>query len=127
MLLSEDIVWRLRMGAGVHTASFDMAGGTVGDIDLIGGAQTVDLELGRLGRTLPILMAGGVHTWHISTSTTVPVKVRLGSGAGAVTVYDRRTGGVSGGETLRFGDRGERPGLDIDAEAGIGSLTIGQD
>jgi hypothetical protein len=127
VLLSEDIVWRLRMGAGVHTASFDMSGGTVSEIDLIGGAQTIEIELGRLDDTLPILMAGGVHTWRIRTSEKVPVKIALGSGAGEVTLYGDEKGGVSGGDTIRKGDLDDEPGLRIDAEAGIGFLDISRD
>ncbi|MEU4164308.1 hypothetical protein [Actinoplanes sp. NPDC026670] len=127
VLLSEDIVWRLRMGAGVHTATFDMNGGTVSDIDLIGGAQTIEIELGRLDYTLPILMAGGVHTWKIRTSQKVPVKLALGSGAGDVTLYGDEKGGVSGGDTIRKGDLDDEPGLNIDAEAGIGFLDISRD
>ncbi|MFC4065824.1 hypothetical protein [Actinoplanes subglobosus] len=127
VLLSEDIVWRLRMGAGVHTASFDMSGGTVSDIDIIGGAQTIEIELGRLDETLPILMAGGVHTWKIRTSEKVPVKLALSSGAGDVTVYGDEKGGVSGGVEIRKGDLDDEPGLNIDAEAGIGFLDISRD
>jgi hypothetical protein len=127
VLLSEDIVWRLRMGAGVHTASFDMSGGTVSDIDLIGGAQTIEIELGRLDYTLPILMAGGVHTWRIRTSERVPVRLALGSGAGDVTLYGDEKGGVSGGDTVHKGDLNDEPGLNIDAEAGIGFLDISRD
>ncbi|GIF44219.1 hypothetical protein [Actinoplanes xinjiangensis] len=127
VLLSEDIVWRLRMVAGVHTASFDMAAGTVGDIDLIGGAQTVEIELGRLDRTLPILMAGGVHTWKIRTSGKVPVKLALSTGAGDVTLYGDEKGGVRAGTTIRKGDLGDEPGLNIDAEAGIGFLDVSRD
>ncbi|MFD1366609.1 hypothetical protein [Actinoplanes sichuanensis] len=127
VLLSKDIVWRLRMGAGVHTATFDMNGGTVSDIDLIGGAQTIEIELGRLDRTLPILMAGGVHTWKIRTSEKVPVKVAFTGGAGDVTLYGDEKGGVSGGDTVRKGDLDDEPGLNIDAEAGIGFLDISRD
>jgi hypothetical protein len=127
VLLSEDIVWRLKMGAGVHTASFDLSRGTVEDVDLVGGAQTIDIELGRLEDTLPILMAGGVHTWRISTSGRVPVKIALSSGAGGINLYGDDKGGVSGGETVRRGDFGDEPGLDIDAEAGIGFLDISRD
>jgi hypothetical protein len=127
VLLSKDIVWRLKMGAGVHTASFDLSGGVIEDLDLIGGAQTIDIELGRLDNTLPILMAGGVHTWRISTPGKVPVRIALTGGAGGIRLYGDDKGGVSGGETIRRGDFGDEPGLDIDAEAGIGFLDISRD
>ncbi|MEV0902863.1 hypothetical protein [Actinoplanes sp. NPDC049802] len=125
--LSDRIVWDLRMGAGVHTASFDMDTGTVGGIDLRGGAQTIDITLGRLSGTLPVRMAGGVHTWRIRTARKVPVRVTVGAGAGDVTLYGRGSGGVGAGTTLRSGDPDDRPGLDIDAEAGIGFLAVSED
>jgi hypothetical protein len=127
IVLSKTVAWRLKMGAGVHTASFDLSSGTVRDLDLVGGAQTIDVELGRLDDTLPILMAGGVHTWRISTSGKVPVRIALASGAGGITLYGDDKGGVSGGETIRRGDLDDEPGLDIDAEAGIGFLDVSRD
>ncbi|SDS89821.1 hypothetical protein SAMN04489716_1923 [Actinoplanes derwentensis] len=127
VLLSKDIVWRLRMTAGVRRASLDMGGGTVSDIDLIGGAQTIDIELGNLDGILPILMAGGVEKWRIITSDEVPVEIAFTSGAGDVKVYGRPKGGVGEGLTVQVGDLAERPGLDIDAEAGLGSLEITRD
>lgn len=127
VLLSKDVVWRLRMTGGVEKASFDMGGGTVSDIDLIGGAQRIDIDLGDLDGTLPILMAGGVNKWRISTSREVPVEIAFTSGAGDVTVYGRQKGGVGEGLTIKAGDIDATPGLDIDAEAGLGSLEIGRD
>ncbi|MDI6100329.1 hypothetical protein QLQ12_17115 [Actinoplanes sp. NEAU-A12] len=127
VLLSDDIVWRLRMASGVRVASFDMAGGTVSDIDLLGGAHFVGIDLGRVDRKLPILMAGGIRTWRITTANQVPVTIAMATGAGAVTVYGDDEGGVRGGDTLRFGDRNSAVGLDIDAEAGVGSLRITRD
>lgn len=125
--LSDRIVWDLRMGAGVHTASFDMDTGTVGRIDLRGGAQTIDIEVGRLSGTLPVRMAGGVHTWRIQTAQRVPVRVAVGAGAGDITLYGRGSGGVGAGDTVRSGDLDDRPGLDVDAEAGIGFMEVFED
>jgi hypothetical protein len=72
-------------------------------------------------------MAGGVHTWRIRTSEKVPVKLALSSGAGDVTLYGDEKGGVAGGDTVRKGDLNDEPGLNIDAEAGIGFLDISRD
>ncbi|MBB3094591.1 hypothetical protein FHR83_002243 [Actinoplanes campanulatus] len=125
--LSDRIVWDLRMGAGVHTASFDMGTGTVGRIDLRGGAQTIDIEVGRLSSTLPVRMAGGVHTWRIRTAQRVPVRVAVGAGAGDITLYGHSSGGVGAGDRIRSGDLDDRPGLDVDAEAGIGFMEVFED
>lgn len=124
VLLSRDVVWRLRMTAGVEKALFDMGGGTVSDIDLIGGAQSIDIRLGNLDGTLPILMAGGVKTWRIATAGELPVQVDFTSGAGELNLYGQDKGGIGEGLTVKTGDWDKRPGLDIDAEAGLGSLQI---
>ncbi|MEU4562413.1 hypothetical protein AB0F72_28870 [Actinoplanes sp. NPDC023936] len=125
--LSDDIVWHLRMSAGVHVATFDSSAGTVSRVDLDGGAQQIDVALGRLVRTVPIRMTGGVHTWRITTAAKVPVRVRVGSGAGDVAVYGRHSGGAGAGTTVRSGDLHDRAGLEIDAQAGMHSLDISQD
>ncbi|HWS35079.1 MAG TPA: hypothetical protein VN408_20360 [Actinoplanes sp.] len=127
VLLSRDTVWRLRMTAGVEKALFDMGGGTVSDIDLIGGAQSIDIRLGNLDGTLPILMAGGVNKWRIATSEELPVQVDFTSGAGELNLYGQDKGGIGEGLTVKTGDWDKRPGLDIDAEAGLGSLVVTQD
>ncbi|MFF0374049.1 hypothetical protein [Actinoplanes missouriensis] len=125
--LSDDIVWHLRMSAGVHEATFDSSAGTVSRVDLDGGAQQIDVVLGRLVSTVPIRMTGGVHTWRITTTAKVPVRVRVGSGAGDVAVYGRHEGGVGAGTTVRSGNLHDRAGLEIDAQAGMHSLDISQD
>ncbi len=124
VVLSKDVVWRLRMTGGVRKASFDMGAGTVSDIDLIGGAQRIDITLGNLDGTLPILMAGGVAEWRINTAGEVPVLIAFTSGAGDVSVYGEEKGGVGEGRAITFGDLSDRPGLDIDAEAGLGTMAI---
>ncbi|RAK43033.1 hypothetical protein B0I29_101163 [Actinoplanes lutulentus] len=127
VLLSDRIVWHLRMSAGVHQATFDTSAGTVSRVDLDGGAQQIDVALGRLADTVPIRMTGGVHTWRITTAAKVPARIRVGSGAGDVAVYGRHEGGVGAGVTVRSGDLDDRAGLDIDAQAGMHSLEISKD
>jgi hypothetical protein len=125
--LSDEIVWHLRLSAGVAVGAFDMNTGTVSRIDLDGGAERFEVSLGRLADTLPIRMTGGVATWRIETAQRVPVRVRVGNGAGDVSLYGDSSGGVGDGKTIRSGDFDDRAGLDINAEAGMGSLEVSRD
>ncbi|WP_127548922.1 hypothetical protein [Actinoplanes sp. OR16] len=125
--LSDRIVWHLRLSAGVKLGEFDMGSGTVSRIDLDGGAERFALSLGRISETLPIRMTGGVSSWRIETAQRVPVRVRVGNGAGDVILYGDGSGGVGSGKTIRSGDLDDRPGLAIDAEAGMGSLEVTED
>ena len=122
--LSERIVWHLQLAAGVKSALFDTTSGTVSRIDLDGGAERIDLVLGRLAGVVGVRMTGGVGTWTIRTAGQVPARVTVGDGAGNVTVYDDRRGGTGGGTVIRSGDLGSGPGLDVEAVAGMGSLEI---
>jgi septal ring-binding cell division protein DamX len=124
--LNKEIVWHLQLNEGVRLGEFVMGTGTVSRIDLDGGGQTYDISLGRLSRTLPIRMTGGVRTWRIKTAEQVPVEVNVGNGAGDVTLYGDSNGGTGSGETVRSGDLDDEPGLDIDAAAGVGSLEVSE-
>ncbi|MEV6302549.1 hypothetical protein AB0M02_24260 [Actinoplanes sp. NPDC051861] len=127
VLLNADVVWHVQLNAGVRLGTFDLDGGSVSRLDLDGGAERFDVSLGRLSQTLPIRMTGGVNRWRIETAERVPVKINVGRGAGNIIVYGRENGGTGGGETIRNGDLDDAAGLDIDAAAGIGELTIAED
>ncbi len=121
VLLSDDVKWSLRMRGGVREAGIDLSGGRVGDVDLIGGAATVDLVLPGRRDTIPVTERGGIGTWRIVTDGEVPVRAFFREGAGAVTLYGDTTDGVDKGETLRFG---KDPLLKVDSEGGVGALTV---
>ncbi|MEU4626488.1 hypothetical protein AB0G04_41725 [Actinoplanes sp. NPDC023801] len=125
--LNEDIVWHLRLTAGVRTVRFDTTSGTVSGVDLDGGAETIDLFLGDLSGVVPIRMAGGTSNWRIRTGERVPARVTVGDGAGNVVVYGDERGGAAPGTVIESGDLGSGPGLRVDAVAGVGSLVIASD
>jgi hypothetical protein len=122
--LSDARVWQLRTGAGTRSVTLDLGAGTVSRINLEGGAERIDITLGRLARTLPIRMGGGVSTWRIRTARQVPVRVAIGNGAGDVVLYGQHSGGVGAGTTLRSGDLDDAAGLDVIATGGLGNLAV---
>ncbi|SDS60874.1 hypothetical protein [Actinoplanes derwentensis] len=122
--LSRSIIWHLRLGAGVKTLNFNSIAGTVSRIDLDGGAESMNLVLGRLAGVVPIRMTGGVGTWTISTATRVPTRVFIRAGAGNVTLYGRANGGTAPETVLGTTNLTTGPALDIDATGGIGSLEV---
>jgi hypothetical protein len=125
--LSKDIVWHLRLAAGVKSARIDTTSGTVNGIDLDGGAETFDLALGDLSGVVPIRMTGGASNFRIRTEERVPARVTVGDGAGNVVVYGDERGGTGPGTVIESGDLGNGPGLRVDALAGVGSLVITSD
>ncbi|GIF04896.1 hypothetical protein [Actinoplanes siamensis] len=124
VLLSDRRIWQLRTGAGTRSVALDLSAGAVNRIDLNGGAERIDMTLGRLSGTVPIRMAGGVSIWRIVTAVQVPVRVQVASGAGDVALYGQHSDGTAAGTTVRSGDLDAAPGLDIVAAGGLGTLEV---
>jgi hypothetical protein len=120
--LSDEVTWSFRMRGGVNTAGIDLSGGRVGDIELIGGAGTVDLVLPTQRDAIAIAERGGLGTWRIVTDGEVPVRALFREGAGSVTVYGDADAGVGRGEQIRAG-RGDG-GIRLDSAGGVGALTV---
>ncbi|MBM2614955.1 hypothetical protein JIG36_05200 [Actinoplanes sp. LDG1-06] len=121
VLLDERITWTIRMNGGVRAATFVLTGGTVREVDLSGGADSVYLALPTPDQALPITMSGGVREWSIRTENEIPVRVRARSGAGEVSLYGKRERGIGSDTTLTAGDGS---GLEVNAAAGFGSLAV---
>jgi hypothetical protein len=123
VVLDERVVWTLRLGGGSRTTRVDLTGAAVARIELTGGAREIDLALPRLRSTVPVRMSGGVRTWRITTAGRVPVRLVTRRGAGRVEVYGDDRGGLGKGARVSTSD-GSAGLLDLDAVAGIGSLTV---
>lgn len=121
--LNRRITWSLRMTGGMREATYALANGKIRRIDLIGGVATIDMALPAPDETLPIRMTGGVNTWTITTASRVPVTVLLRDGAGTVVLNGDRTRGVDRNTRLRADGDGDGE-LNIDAVAGVGTLTV---
>jgi hypothetical protein len=126
VLLDDRLVWTIRINGGTRRAGLDLTGAAVRRIDLDGGADRIDLALPRLRGTVPIRLSGGVHTWRIHTSGRVAVRLVARRGAGHVELYGRDRGGIGPGSTVTE-TRGSPGRIDLDAEAGVGSLTVSGD
>ncbi|MBG0562697.1 hypothetical protein [Actinoplanes aureus] len=122
VLLSEEVDWTVRTRGGFRTAALDLKDGTVDRVDLLGGIGRLDLTLPRQRAALPIVLAGGVERWRITTAGEVPVRAAFRRGAGTVTVYGDRDRGVRRGDELTVG--AGSGGLDLNAEEGVGTLTV---
>lgn len=122
VLLSPGVAWSVLMRGGVRTGTFDLTGGRVDRIDLVGGAAAIDIALPQQDAVVPVQMSGGVNDWRIRTSDQIPVRATLRNGAGTVVLYGDRTRGVDRGRVLTATD-GDG-GLDVIADEGVGTLTV---
>ncbi|MFI6071443.1 hypothetical protein ACIA5C_07615 [Actinoplanes sp. NPDC051343] len=119
--LDSRVSWTIRFGGGARRMSVDLSGTNVRSVTFDGGAARIDLRLPALGGTLPIAMNGGVNRWRIVTDGRVGVQLVARRGAGDVELYGRDRGGMDRGDRVSADGR---DGIDVNASAGFGSLTV---
>ncbi|MEU4218704.1 hypothetical protein AB0F10_25465, partial [Actinoplanes sp. NPDC026623] len=123
--LNSAVLWDLRVAGGADLSTIDLSAGRVGGVDLTGGASRIRLTLPRPDGTLGVRMSGGVSLFDVRTAGGIPVRVRVGAGAGRVTVDGLLHAGVAAGKTFTpaaWADAVDR--VDVDAAAGMSALTV---
>lgn len=123
--LDDDVRWSVRLSGGASRGVLDLTGSAPVRLDLAGGGASIDVRLPATRAVLPVRIADGINQLRLRTPAEVPVRVRAREGAGQVTLYGDRRGGVArGGVVATRDDAQERPGIEVEAEEGLGGLTV---
>jgi hypothetical protein len=125
IVLSQQVRWGLRVGGGVDLSTIDLSGARLAEVDLAGNATRIDLTLPKPDGTLTVRMSGGVNALTVRSAQRVPVRVRVGSGAGEVVLDGQTHSGVAAGALFtpgRWANAVDR--VDLDAAAGMSALTV---
>jgi hypothetical protein len=125
IMLSSAVRWTLRMDGGAARSRLDLTGADLAALDLNGGASRIDLTLPEPRGPVPVRMTGGVDQFLVNLPDTTPVRVRVQSGAGRVTVGGATHQGIAPGRS--FTANGWNPtdaGIDLLAVAGLSTLTV---
>ncbi|RSM67695.1 hypothetical protein DMB66_15260 [Actinoplanes sp. ATCC 53533] len=123
--LNAAVLWDLRFSGGAELSTIDLSAGRVGGVDLTGGASRIALTLPPPDGTLSVRMSGGVSLFDVRAAGQTPVRVRVGSGAGQVTLNGQNHAGVSAGQTFTPADWGTTVDrIDVDAAAGMTAMTV---
>ncbi|MER7996128.1 hypothetical protein [Micromonospora chalcea] len=126
VVLNSRVTWRLRLVGGVSEQRLDLGDARLAGIDLVGGASRTRLLLPRLNGSLTVRMTGGVSELTVTVPGGPPVRVRVAAGAGSLTVYDERHGGIAAGDLVSspgWDRAAERLYLDLAAGANAVSVT----
>ncbi|MGW1062689.1 hypothetical protein [Micromonospora rubida] len=125
VVLNSRVTWRLRLAGGVTEQVLDLTRGRLSGVELAAGATRTDLRLPRVTGTLTVRMSAGADQLVVRVPGSVPARVRLGAGAGSVTVYDGHRSGVAAGSLVgspqwdRSVDR-----VYVDLVAGANAVTV---
>jgi hypothetical protein len=122
--LSSAVRWTLRLDGGTARSRLDLTGADLAALDLNGGASRVDLTLPDPDGLLPVRMTGGVDQLRVTLAGTTPVRVRVQSGAGQVTLDGTTHKGIAPGRSFTTGDWSGTAGIDLLAVAGLSTLTV---
>jgi hypothetical protein len=123
--LSSAVRWRVRILGGTTDLAINLAQARVSGVELGGGAASIDLTLPPPEGTMSVRMTGGVGQWSVHQVGDAPVRVRVGGGAGSVTIDGDQESGVSGGTVVAppdWDDTEDR--VDIDAVAGMSVFDL---
>jgi hypothetical protein len=123
--LSTRVRWTVRLSGGATEQNVDMSAGGLAAVELAGGASRIELTLPRPDGTLPVRLTQGADQFLVHGVAGIPAQVRIGSGAGLVTLGTETHSGVAAG-TLYKPDGWDRAAnrYDIDAVAGLSHLTL---
>jgi hypothetical protein len=125
VLLSDDLVWNVRLSGGAADEAVDLNGGPGGNVDLVAGTGRAEVALPAGSGTQRITMSGGAGQFVVRLAGTAPVRVAAGGGAGSVVVDGQQHLGVSGGSVWTpAGWDGASARYDVDATAGVSTLTV---
>ncbi|MEV4121944.1 hypothetical protein [Micromonospora sp. NPDC049645] len=135
VLLNERVAWRLQLAGGVSAQVLDLTRARLLGVELAGGSSRTQLLLPPItpagpaetnpGGTLTVRLTGGTSQLDVRVPGQIPVRVRVGAGAGSVVVRDDRWDGVAAGSVLGT------PGWDraaarlyLDLVAGANSVLV---
>jgi hypothetical protein len=125
ILLSTRVRWGLRIAGGAADEVLDMANGRLTAVDIVAGASRIDLSLPRPAGTVPVRLTGGASEFGLHAPAGVPTRVRVGSGAGSVTVNGVQRDGVSAGTVFAAaGWDAAVDRYDIQLASGVAAVTV---
>jgi DNA-binding MarR family transcriptional regulator len=98
--LNPTIPWTIEVLGGIQRVEADLRAIDARRIDITGGMERVQLELGRPRGEVGVRLVGGARTIRIERPRDVPVRVTSQGGASSFTVDDTRVGKQGGQMTV---------------------------
>jgi DNA-binding MarR family transcriptional regulator len=98
--LNTTIPWTIEAMGGVQRVEADLRSVDVRKLDLVGGAERVQIELGRPRGEVPIRIVGGAKTIRLERPRGVPVQLKVVGSAGSATLDGLKLGRKGGESTL---------------------------
>lgn len=123
--LNRAVRWHIRLGGGAAEQTVDLTGGQPGNIEFSSGTTRAEVSLPPARGTVKVTLSGGAGQFLVHLTGDAPVQVRVGNGAGTVTVDGETRSGVGGNTVFApasWASATDR--YDVDASAGVSTLLV---
>jgi hypothetical protein len=123
--LSSAVPWSIKVERGIGTLKADFRELRIREIEVKGGARTLELYLPETEGTVPLRIQGGVQSVRVRRPAGTGVHVQVRGGANEVTLDGQRFGPQANLKGLQTGDSEGAPGYyDLSIEGGLQSLVV---
>ena len=94
--LNTTIPWGIEVVGGIRRLEADLREVPVRQMDVTGGADRIQIELGRPVGDVQIKLTGGANTLRIERPSGIPVRLRTTGGSASLVIDERAYGSISG-------------------------------
>lgn len=123
--LNPTIPWTIEVLGGIQRVEADLRAVDLRRFELAGGAERVQLELGRPTGEVPLRIVGGAKTVRIERPRGSAIRLRVVGGTGGATIDGLRMDPRGGISTLESaGWAGERDRYELEVVGGSKSIDI---
>jgi hypothetical protein len=123
--INSKVAWNLKLTGGAGTEVADLRAAKITALEVIGGGSKIEITLPPVTGTMTVNMRSGAGQFLIHAPKDVPAKVRLGIGAGSVTVDGVTKTNVAANTVISPpGWDAAKNKLDINAAGGASVVTV---
>ena len=125
VLLNSKVRWQLHLVGGSSNTSVDLRTADLAGLDVATGVTRIEMWLPAPKGTLAVQMSGGSSEFLVHAAAKAPARVRVGSGAGSLTVDGTTKSGVSGGTVqASTGWDTSTDRYDVNIASGVGNFVL---
>jgi DNA-binding MarR family transcriptional regulator len=123
--LNTSVSWTIEVVGGVQKVEADLRSIDVRSLDVVGGAERVQLELGQPSGEIQIKLVGGVKTLRVERPAGVPMRLNVAGGSDGIVVDGVRLDHRGGPTTLESPGWGpNRDRIDLSIVGGSKSIEV---
>jgi Domain of unknown function (DUF5668) len=122
--LTSRIPWSIRLSGGASSLHFDLRQGQVRNIEVEGGASSVDGQLGPAKGTVDVKISGGASSVSLHLPSGSQWNVALDGGVSSATIDGQNSGALGSVSKHSSGYTGAADRFDISVNGGVSHLDL---